>query len=369
MTLIATLPQNLPNEMAQYQEEQLVPDLYRKMEARKTLMCPYVYNWKSTPEQGLMRFADYPRYSTGYAAHFRTFALVTEAHMLKPFADRVAATEAFLWASVNYLAEKGPEMQSVIEQATTSFARQDSMVIQWQLDTTQKDQVWFEGYAASNKPGAATGFPVVAYDQAKPYRKQIPYLQAYRPVTKVRKPKAYVLPQTYHRVAELLRMNKVVLKPIKKDTILEVRATYLEQVKHYPAPYEGHFYHNQLNERYEVQEIQFYKGDYLIPLNRQPARVLAYLIHVLEPRADDSFFRWNYFDGILMQKEYFSAYLFEELAAGILKKDPELKRDFEQKKEEDEDFAGNQYQQLNFIYKRSPYYEKSHLRYPVFRIE
>ena len=51
-----------------------------------------------------------------------------------------------------------------------------------------------------------------------------------------------------------------------------------------------------------------------------------FLIETLEPQAEDSYFTWNFFDAILGQKEGYSAYSFEDIAADYLKKNPELKR-------------------------------------------
>ena len=44
-----------------------------------------------------------------------------------------------------------------------------------------------------------------------------------------------------------------------------------------------------------------------------------FLIETLEPQAEDSYFAWNFFDGILGQKEGYSAYAFEDIAADYLK--------------------------------------------------
>ena len=43
-------------------------------------------------------------------------------------------------------------------------------------------------------------------------------------------------------------------------------------------------------------------------------------------------------------------------------------KDMRPKKKEDPNFSGNWYLQLDWIYKKSPNYEKSHLRYPIIRV-
>ena len=61
-------------------------------------------------------------------------------------------------------------------------------------------------------------------------------------------------------------------------------------------------------------------------------------------------------------------FVFDAKAAELLKTDPEIKRKFEERKQQDSKFAENQQSQLYFIYKLSPYYEKSAFRYPVIRL-
>ena len=76
-----------------------------------------------------------------------------------------------------------------------------------------------------------------------------------------------------------------------------------------------------------------------------------------------------FFDAILQQKEYFSSYVFEDLALEILAKNPEIKTALETKKNSDPEWAKSAHNQLKFIYENSPHYEKSHRRYPVARLE
>ena len=69
------------------------------------------------------------------------------------------------------------------------------------------------------------------------------------------------------------------------------------------------------------------------------------------------------------RKEHFSDYIFEDEAAEILERNPRLKSELKAKQRSDTAFAKNANAQLDFIYRRSAYYEPEHLRYPVFRLE
>ena len=58
----------------------------------------------------------------------------------------------------------------------------------------------------------------------------------------------------------------------------------------------------------------------------------------------------------------------EETAEEILKSNPSLRKSFEKKRENEPEFAADHREQLDYIYKYSKYYEKSHMRLPVFSI-
>ena len=108
-----------------------------------------------------------------------------------------------------------------------------------------------------------------------------------------------------------------------------------------------------------------YEGDYIVDTKQEGVR---YLLETLEPAATDSFFNWNFFDTILQQKEGFSPYVWEDKAEQFLNNNPAIKAEFEAKKAEDPQFSENWYAQLDWIHKKSPNYEKAHLRYPVIRV-
>ena len=56
---------------------------------------------------------------------------------------------------------------------------------------------------------------------------------------------------------------------------------------------------------------------------------MKYALEALTPASNDSYFCWGFFDSFLQQKEWFSSYVFEDIAADILNKqfDDENKKD------------------------------------------
>ena len=129
--------------------------------------------------------------------------------------------------------------------------------------------------------------------------------------------------------------------------------------------YEGHHLNTRVQISIHTKIIHFRKEDYYIRLNQISNR---FLIETLEPRGEDSFFAWNFFDPILVQKEGFSDYHFEDIAAEYLKNNPELKERLEKKRATDSSFAKSANAQLDFVFQNSPYFEPAYLEYPVYRV-
>ncbi|MGF7078799.1 hypothetical protein [Mucilaginibacter sp. UYCu711] len=112
-------------------------------------------------------------------------------------------------------------------------------------------------------------------------------------------------------------------------------------------------------------KIKFYEGDYVVYTNQALNR---FIVETLEPQGVDSYFAWNFFDSILGSKEGYSPYVFEDVAAELLKKDPALRKKLDDEKAKDATLAASASAQLNFVYRNSPYFEKTYLRYPVARL-
>src|SRR5690606_10176524 len=92
-----------------------------------------------------------------------------------------------------------------------------------------------------------------------------------------------------------------------------------------------------------------------------------FVMEVLEAPAIDSYFNWGFFDGVLMQKEYFSTYVFEDTAAELLASDADLKEKFEAWRMGQNEKPSAR-EQLNWIYRHSPYLETNLMVLPIGRI-
>jgi hypothetical protein len=284
--------------------------------------------------------------------------------MFKPYSDRVLSTwyllrEILRFSDVHHAGILTAKMAAWREKLTRR-----EFTLTWDQDTTRFDTILFKGYTARHETSQVTGQERLRYDRDAPWEKEIRWYRYFKPTSVAEVPGYYILPATWSEVVERLKINRVEMQPFPTDTTLEVEVRYIEEFTTPERPYNGHYQHSGTTTRTEVQKLRFMEGDYLIPARQ---KAIEYLVQTLEPGAYDSFFNWNFFDDILFRNEYFSPYIFEETAEKLLEEDPALRRAFRQKKREDEDFAGNAYLQLKFIYEHSPWSEPTYRRYPVFR--
>ncbi|HEY6978602.1 MAG TPA: hypothetical protein VH396_20030 [Chitinophagaceae bacterium] len=365
MTLLTTQYNKLDGQIGEFLHNVFEPELYKGMEEKKWAMCPYVNSEESSPDEGWIAFYDPPRYSSGYAALFETMAFVTETHMLKPFADRVNSTYAFMQTVIEKASVYADE---IINKRNASFAaieQQQIFPLGWKADSTQHELIHFKGYEASTKISDVTGMPRLFYDHNKPYDKEVKFYNTFVPAATVEKPKAYIIPQGWHNVITLLQLNSVAVKRLVKDTVIKVQYYHIDDYKSITKPYEKHHLNYDVRLTTKTDTIPFSKGDYVIYTDQHSDR---YIVETLEPLGDDSFFRWNFFDAVLQQKEGYSSYRWEEVAAPYLQQHPDLKQQLEEKKKNDPGFAASAQAQLDYVYQHSPYYEPAYLRYPVYRL-
>lgn len=366
MTLIPTQKDKLNPILSSYLTKTLVPDLYSQMKGKGYELIPYVNSISETPESGITGYIESPRYSTGYAALHNCIGFMPETHMLKPFDKRVESTQKLLHTYVSIISRDAKIIGENKRKADEFTAQQKDFPLDWKLNRSVYDSIEFKGFTAKQKPSEVSGANRLFYDRNEPFTKRIKYWDNFEPSLSVTKPIAYVIPKAWDKVINLLKLNNVKMKQLVANEKLNLQMYYIGDMKTGTRPYEGHYQHSGVNLNAVVQDVQFYEGDYVVYVNQPNNR---YIVETLEPQAIDSFFNWNFFDSILGQKEGYSSYVFEDTAAELLKKDPELKKKLEAEKLKNPDFAKSGRAQLDFVYKNSDYYEKTFMRYPIGRMQ
>ena len=365
LTHLFTQHDKLGGALGHYLQTSFMPRLEDSLQSRDWDITPYVNVFNQVPEKGFSQFLDSPRYASGYTTLFNTIGLTVETHMLKPYKQRVEGTYQLMKGFINIADADASKIKKLRNQAIENYEVGSYYPLAWKMDSSKTSILNFKGYEGKMVTSNITGAARLRYFRNKPFTKEVTYYNYFKATDSVPIPRAYVVPKGYWNVVDFLKRNKIEFSEITVDTTISAEVYHIKNCETVKNPFEGHYLHYKTEVTKSTENVSLKKGDYWVN-TQQPG--VRYLLETLEPTATDSFFNWNFFDAILQQKEGFSPYVWEDMAETFLNENPELKSVFEAKKKTDPAFANNWYAQLDWIHKQSPYYEKSHLRYPIVRV-
>lgn len=366
ITYIQPSPALYPAGMEKYIRNELVPAMYSGMKKGKYELIPYVDYFYDDPKNGIASSLTGARFSSGFAGLFHSYGMMTENQIYRDYPDRVKSCYQFIQVLAEYTAQNGTQIRKTRQEGIRESMAMTKYPVAFEIDTTQFRMIEFKGYeVAKEQISPVTGLPRFGYDLSKPYTAQVKYFDVYKKTEFVDVPEFYILPQSYREIIERLDILDIRYSRLKTDSIIPVTMYYIDDFTNAAKPYNGHFYHDKVTTHNENQQVQFYAGDLVIPIRQEK---IKYLLEMFEPKATDSFFRWNFFDNVLDQREYFSSYGFEANALKYLNEHPEFKAKFEEKRKTDPEFVRNHRAQLAYIYNNTEWLEKTWKRYPVGKI-
>ena len=190
MTLLTSQHSKLGGEMGAFLNNRFEPALYSSMKEKGYDLVPYVNFFGERPENGWVQFFDSPRYSSGYATLWNTFAFTPETHMLKPYHQRVRSTYALMKSFMTFAATENREIKRLRRAAKTYYKTAESFPALWKADTSRYTTIRFKGYEGAKKPSAVSGLDRLYYDRNKPYEKEIRFYNHFTPSISLRKPNA-----------------------------------------------------------------------------------------------------------------------------------------------------------------------------------
>lgn len=365
LTLIHPMKERMSSAMKNLMNSTYFPELTPGLKKKGWDWSPYVETMGDTPESGLQAFNDLPRYAQGYAAIFNSISITVETHMLKPFPQRVQATKAYLDWLVHWTKDHSKEIEKARKLTALEAINQfGPFKFNYRL-SEQKDSVLFKGYTFGYKPSEVSGKDRLFYDRSKPFEKYIPYYQTYHHQDSVRIPKGYIVSKDAAAVIDRLKANGVKFEELESSSrrVHTLRITDFETGS---KPYEGHYIHRKVKNFEQEEEVRIPRGSIWVPCDQER---MNFIVSVLEPRFEDSYFAWNFMDSYVQEKEYYSAYVFEDEAAHLLKTDPELQSRLEERKKTDPEFAKSAEAQLFFVYQNSQRFEKKTFnRLPIYKV-
>ncbi|MEZ5424701.1 MAG: M14 family metallopeptidase [Pyrinomonadaceae bacterium] len=354
----------IKNWMDRHFDGRIVP----KVESEGNLLTHYVaFNGREITG-GIATFIATPRFATGYTPLRNRAGLLIEAHSLKNYRSRVRGTYDVLRYTIEeIIADKASlfEANRKADEATVERGKTYDPKRQFPLRlriTDKATEFDFKGVEYAKEKSDISGVERIVYGTA-PLDIKIPRYDEARVSASAAPPLYYIVPPQWQNVVEVIKAHGIKFQRVEKPLKTEVESYRFEDVKWATGSFEG-----RVTLSYKTVPIketrEFPAGSILIPLDQKAADVA---IHLLEPDSPDSFMYWGFFNPIFEQKEYGEGYVIEKMAREMLAKDPQLRKEFEEKLK-DENFAKNPFARLNFFYIRSPYYDKNIGLYPVGRI-
>lgn len=311
--------------------------------------------------KGLAEWLGSPRFSNSYgdACHLPT--VLVENHSLKPYDQRVLGTYVLLESTLRLLgdAAAGSSLREAI--ADDRAQRRDEIPLSFG-PSSQPDTIDFLGIAFTREASQISGGEWIRYT-GKPERMTLPYIKLNAPTETVSRPRAYWVPAAWPEVIDRLDAHGIRMERLEEPRDVEVELYRIGEHTLGTAPFEGRV-QVAATTSIERHRRRYAPGSVRVPTD-QPLGNLAVLL--LEPGSPDSFFQWGFFLDILQRTEYVEAYAMELVGRDMLARDAALRAEFEAALAADAEFAASPRDRLQWLYRRSPYYDREHLLYPVGR--
>lgn len=339
-----------------------------KVESEGNLLTHYIEFAGREVTSGVATFIATPRFATGYTPLRNRAGLLIETHSYKPYKSRVRGTYDILRYTLEEINQHKKSLFETNQKAETETVERGKTYdanrqFPLRLEITKKSTPFdFKGVEYKIEDSDISGAKRIIYG-TKPLDITIPKFDEAKISASVAPPLFYIIPPQWQEVIEILEAHGIKFQRTNKPLKIEIESYRFSDVKFANASFESRV--TLSFKTIPITEIrEFPTNSVIVPLDQEAANVA---IHLLEPMSPDSFMYWGFFNAIFEQKEYGEGYVVEKMAREMLAKNPELKKEFEEKLK-DEKFAKSPNARLSFFYERSSYYDKRIGLYPIGRI-
>ncbi len=359
---------NMDEGLTKWAVERFTPEMETRMDAAGYPSFPYVMfrRWHD-PRSGIRSGAAGPRYCNGYTAVQNRIGLLVENHSLKNYKTRVLSTYELLKIVTTFLEKEAQVLRDLNRTADRVAAspefRKTPLTLAY---ATGKDSVMvdFRGVEYDVVTSDLTGGPWFKYYPDRPVTYKLPYFYKQEPTVVALLPEAYIYPPEWAFITKSLDLHGIRYNMLPEAQKVKVMSFRFRDYKWSSTPYEGRLsFTTSWDTLYE--ERLYPAGSVVVPTNQRTARVIA---HIFEPGSPDSYLSWGYFNAIFEMKEYFETYKMEAYAREMLASDPLLRGEFDRWLEEHPDLKENQWGQLEWFYRRSPWWDRQKDVYPVGKV-
>ena len=360
--------------ISEWLDTKFTPATNKELHAMGHIPGPFLNarNYRDFSE-GNINWNGSPRFSNCYGDLRHLAAILVENHSLKPYKQRVLGTYVLLESTIKLLASEGQSLKEGIQKDKSR--RETKIPIAWKvplyndnINKSSPDSMDLLGIQSRLIKSTITNADYVEW-LGIPTTMRIADYKTSEPVEWLMRPRGYWVPAYCDEVIKRLQLHgiKMEISSQPKEVNVEmyrIKDTKFENEEHTPQPFEGHIQVSGIPVAENHTQI-FPSGSAYISTD-QPLGDLAIIL--LEPASPDSYFHWGFFMQIFQRTEYVEAYVMEPMMKKMLDNSPELKLEFEQKKQADKSFANSPEAIMNWFYSKTKYYDDRYLLYPVGRV-
>jgi hypothetical protein len=322
------------------------------------------------PMSGIEDNIGQPRFSQEYWGLRNRIGMLLETHSWKNYEARVRITHDTIQTLVDLAAKKGSDWLKASAKADR-FAAENlaGQELPLSFEATKKFHLFdFQGYAYKREPSQISGGTRIVYDSSKNEVWKIPIFDDLKPLVTAHLPKAGYLVEAAEAalVRAKLDLHGIHYQVLRSTfPVTSVRTFRCTEPEFAAKPYEGR-QGLKVKGEWSEEKRNLLAGSLFIPIAQPHAALIA---HLLEPQSSDSLLAWGFFNAFFERKEYMENYVTEEVADGMLAKDPAIKAEFEKKLSSDPEFAKDPEKRLEFFYRKHPSWDERFGLYPVYQLD
>ena len=345
------------------------PYLVEQMREKNAPIFPYVTfrNWHD-PRSGLIRRVGTPMISQGYFALQNRVGLLIETHMLKPYKPRVFVTYNLIIASMEMMDKHAETLKELNNQADLLLISRKysphELIIKFDVDMQDTSKVDFLGVEYDIVKSDLTGGDWFQYSDKKTTF-NLNLFEKQKAKESVELPVAYIIPVEWQNIQDIIKAHGIEYFITDKKHNIAIESYKFSEQKWQDKSFEGRTGLASFEMDKEERVIEYEEGAMVIPLHQ---RTLKIIVHLLEPKADNSLVSWGFFNSIMERKEYAETYVMEKMAREMIEENPSLVHEFEEWKAKNPGQAKNQWLQTMWFFERTPYWDQKKDVYPVGRI-
>lgn len=295
--LLTYAPPMNPNTdpgIMRFTRDRMLPDIRRELKQKFDMPTFDYGNVEGAgSNRGFFTYGDEGRYCTHYVGLRGRIAVLSEAATFFPFKDRVIATDRFVSAVLEYVAEHAKEVLRLTKEASTNQAPKE-LGIRFALRKRGVEVIPLEHPRPAGSPPPFG--PPNRLDQV-----ELPIYDRFAVTEKASVPAAYLIPADQTRTVDLLKLHGISVERLLEPVQVGVLALRVSKAEVADRPFQGHRL-VRLSGSFQDREIAAAAGWYLVRTG-QPLGVLIF--HLLEPEGEDGAEAWGFVDFKPTVGEYF----------------------------------------------------------------